>query len=93
MNDQLKTIGFAMVMASAKFKIIVCDNPYHVHQSPIQEMTAVEYRGHHVAITRDGWSYSVRIDRQPLTDKYNLTVDEAIAYVESNTPQEVSDVW
>src|SRR5512146_3291209 len=84
-RDPRSMIPFGAVLASADFRVIVCDNPYHIHQSPIQEMTAVEYQGHHVAITRDGRSYSVRIDRQPLTDRHDLSMEEVIAYVESKT--------
>ncbi len=76
---------FGEIIASANFKVIECHDPYHVHQSPFQEMVAVEYHGHHVAVTRDGQQYSVRIDRKALTDRHDMSKNEAIAYVESRT--------
>lgn len=85
-------ILFREVLADACRVIIVCRNPYHAHRSPIQELTAVEYCSHHVAVTRDGDAYSVRLDRDPLTDRCNLTEEEAIAYVESKIQMEVIDV-
>jgi len=85
LSARRSVVSFSAIMASAKFEIFICRDPYHTHQTPVQEMTAVEYRGHHVAITRDGSSYSVRIDRDPLTDQHNLNAHEVIAYVEGNT--------
>jgi hypothetical protein len=87
-----EVIPFGEVLAKACRVIVVCNNPYHKHKSPMQEMIAVEYCGHDVAITRDGDSYSVRLDRDPLTDKHGLTVEETIAYVERNVQMEVIDV-
>jgi hypothetical protein len=89
-----RKIGTADVNALETFKTIVktpkhgycvCSDPYHKHNSPIQEMFAFSFRGHYVSVTIDGESYSVRIDRDPLTDKHGMTRQAAANYVEGMT--------
>lgn len=74
-------VPFEQIMADAEWAIFICHDPCHCHRSPIQEMTAVWYRNHRVAITRDATVYSVRIDRRPITDRYGMSESEVIAYV------------
>jgi hypothetical protein len=78
-------LPFSAVAQVAQYQEISCDDPYHNHRSPVQYMFAVQYRGHHVALTIDGDCYSVRIDRNPRTDQHDMSRAQAFAYVERMT--------
>jgi hypothetical protein len=78
-------VGFASLVQSTQHRTIVCDDPCHKHNSPTQDMYALTYRGHHVALTVDGHQYSVRMDRNPLTDRHGMSRQQAFAYVEERT--------
>jgi hypothetical protein len=78
--------SFSALAQSANHQVIQCDNPYHRHNKPhMLEMYALTFRGHHVSVTIDGNCYSVRIDRNPLTDKHDMSQSEAFAYVDRMT--------
>ena len=78
-------LPFSALVQSTQHKTIRCDDPYHSHNSPTQELYALVYRGHHVALTIDGNCYSVRIDRNPMTDRHNMSRAQAFDYVERIT--------
>ncbi len=73
---------FKAIISTANFQTIECHNPFHAHKTPFQEMAAVEYRDHHVAVTRDDTDFSVRFDDNPSTDTYGLSRDEVATFVE-----------
>lgn len=60
-----------MVISNVIFQTLICTDPQHMHNSPIQHMLAFDANDHHVEITMDGEMYDVRIDR----DEVLLGVD------------------
>jgi hypothetical protein len=78
-------VQFSVLCERAQHETIICDDPIHCHKTPVQEMFGVEYKGHHIAVTKDLDVFNVRIDRNPLTDKWNLSWSQVVAYVERMT--------
>ena len=66
-----------------KSEQIICLDETHLHNSPIQNMLALDIGGHFVEVTQDGDSFSARID-ESLT-KLNLTIDQAVQFVKDHT--------
>ncbi|NWG33532.1 MAG: hypothetical protein HXY42_03745 [Chloroflexi bacterium] len=64
-------------------KQIVCRDRYHVHNSPIQNMLALDVNGHYVEVTQDGETFNARIDGGPA--RFNLTADQVNQFIQENT--------
>jgi hypothetical protein len=73
-------VSFANIMQNTQHRVVECDDPYHRHNSPTQDMYSLIYNGHHVALTRDGHEWSVRVDRDSLTDRHHMTKLQAFTY-------------
>jgi hypothetical protein len=83
MNNAVATID--QLARRSEHRVDVCTDPYHAHPCPIHDMFGCEFRGHWVAVTISGAEYSVRIDRNPLTDRHGMTECEASTYIERMT--------
>lgn len=67
-----------------------CDDPTHLHHSPIQNLIGFEQNGHWVDVTQDGDVFHVRIDEDDATVRAELNDDDAMQYIQQMT--EVRDV-
>lgn len=63
-----------------KAERLICHDPTHLHQSPIQDMISLRIHGHYVEVTRDGSTFNARVDGEDET--CNLTGQELQEYLE-----------
>jgi hypothetical protein len=70
-------------MRVLEHKQVVCRDPYHVHNSPVQNMLALEVNGHFVEVTQDGETFNARIDEGPA--RFNLTAKQLEQFIQEKT--------
>jgi hypothetical protein len=85
MDNLIVRTSFDMLVPNAQHQTIVCTDPCHSHNSPIQDMYTGPLNGHKVSLTVDGDFFSVRIDDNGLTDRHNLSFNEMDAYIKTKT--------
>jgi hypothetical protein len=66
-----------------KSKQLICTEPEHLHNSPIQNMATFEINGHVVEITQDGETFNVRIDGGK--DRYDLSNEQLDQFIKDHT--------
>lgn len=66
-----------------KSEQLVCLDETHLHNSPIQNMFALEIGGHFVEVTQDGVTFNARIDESLI--RCGLTLDQAVKFVKDHT--------
>jgi len=66
-------------MNLVKVSLLICNDPSHVHNSPIQRMIAFEENDHYVEVTQDGDTFDVLIDG--VNARFNMSSQDALNYV------------
>lgn len=64
----------------------VCNDPSHLHSSPVQNMYGFEINKHYVEITQDGDLdfFNIRIDSDDSKAYYGLTLEELRGCLRAN---------
>jgi hypothetical protein len=65
-----------------KSEQIICRDPDHCHNSPVQNMAIFDINGHVVEITQDGDTFNARIDGS--VARYDLTNEQLDQFVKDH---------
>lgn len=79
----MNSITLQSLVSGAVHQTITCDVPFHYHKSPVLELYALEYFGHHISIVQDQDKFDIQIDRIKETEKYGLAWEEVENYIKS----------